>query len=93
MIKINKDWSVAGDDFSVTLYCNKKIKTTKNTKNVGGTKTEIIGYYNNYQDALMAMVNKDIQNIDTTFVAMVKRLNELEVDIKKAVPKILKEIK
>ena len=48
MIIINKEWSLTNDEHSVTLLKNQRP----------------IGYYPNFETALKAMIDKNIQNLD-----------------------------
>jgi len=70
MITINKDWVLTNDQYSVTLLkCNPKKGTKK-----------IVGHYPNFSTALQAMVDKDIQNLDS-LKFMIEKLDTLKAHI------------
>ena len=64
MIKINKDWALKSDEYNVTLLKNKKA----------------VGHYPDFATALKAMVDKDIQNLES-LEYMVEKLNTLKAQI------------
>ena len=64
MITINKDWALKSDEYNVTLLKNKKA----------------VGHYPDFATALKAMIDKDIQNLDS-LEYMVNKLNTLKAQI------------
>jgi len=70
MIIINKDWALTNDQYSVTLF---KCDPDKGTRKVAG-------HYPNFSIALKAMVDKNIQDLDS-LKYMVEKLDGLKAHI------------
>ena len=70
MIQINDKWAINPDVNSVNLH--KKAKKG----------WILVGYYNNYSHALQALVDRDVQELQS-LKHIVSRINELKNDIVK----------
>jgi len=74
MIKINKDWGLESDEICVTLFKLRKGKDKKGR--------QVAGYYPNFKAALIAMVDKEIQNLES-LEYMCRKLDSLKSQISK----------
>jgi len=83
MIKINKDWSLESDESCVTLL---KRRIIKDGVNKGNTSWDAKGYYNNFAEALKAMVDKDIQSNNSRLDYLIDRVKALKEHIDAVVP-------
>ncbi len=57
MIHINKDWSLSGDENSITLY-RRRVNAE------GESQWDPKGYFQNFKDAYLRMVEMNIQPLD-----------------------------
>jgi len=86
MIKVTDEWYLSADEVCVTLSKKGVIQSGKTKGDIHYTAK---GYYNNFKDALKAMVNKDIQGLDD-IKSMVERLYKLENYIDNVIPDLVK---
>lgn len=77
MIEIGTDWAVKSDEMCVTLL---KKTVSKSGKSEGKIVWIAKGYYPTYTMALQAMVEKDIQGLESLDL-MVHRIEELKTEI------------
>lgn len=75
VIDINDDWGITSDAISVTIYKKGINQTT------GKLYYSAKWHYNNFVQALQALVDRDIQ-VCGTLHDVVKRIKELREDIK-----------
>jgi len=79
---LNDEYGFKSDDLCVTLFRKCQVQK-EGSLNLGLDFWKVVGYYNNYSDALKACVDKKIQTTNTSFEKMVKVLNTLKSDIEK----------
>lgn len=77
-IHINSEWCLQADQVCVTLF-RKRVAGPK-AKNAGQLQYDPVGYYPGYEQALSAMVDRDIQPLNSIDY-VVDRLVQLKKDI------------
>jgi len=78
MIKIGKEWGIDSDQQCVTIH--KKTVTEK-----GEIRWRPMWYFNNFEQALMGLIDRDIQSQDTGEIGfLVSRIKDLKKEIKDA---------
>lgn len=90
MIKLGDNWALKSDSYCVTV-CRKHI--AKTGKLEGQVEYKPTWYYNNYQQALEGIVDRDVQNIDASSLEEIcKRIEKIKEFIKDALPEVIKSI-
>jgi hypothetical protein len=79
MVRLNKDWAITSDRYSVTIC---KIGKSKAGKETFTHKW----YYQNYEQALEGLIDRDLQDLDT-LKDIAKRIKKLKTDIRKMLEK------
>ena len=77
---LNKDYGFSTDERCVTLLKRETVQK-EDSINFGKNYWTVLGYYNNFQEAMKAMLDKDIQTENKSFDFMLDRLTKLKSDI------------
>lgn len=85
MIQLGDRWGLTADEYCVTVH---KIRLNKETGRVYATPTY---YYNNFQQALDGIVNRELQSVNPltleTICDRIEELKELIFEIAPELPK------